>query len=244
MEPFEQIDRAFMAAHGPPVSAPFGTGPADDLDSDYLDGLIQMIDTAIRPGSVQATAPRRSARGRIAGMFFYAILIAAVILAFFVNGSGGGAPRDVFGFSAMTVLTKSMQSEIPQDSLVITRRVPPGTIRIGDDITCLRKNSITVTHRVVGIYENYEGSGERAFETKGIENDNPDKDIVYAENVIGKVIFHSYIIGRAMVLIKENLVYAIIIGVLLVGFVIALQFYFSGRRNEARAKRKPGLGKA
>ena len=95
----------------------------------------------------------------------------------------------------MIVLTESMQSEIPKGSLVIAKQVDPNTLQIGDDITYMANQTTSVTHRIVGINENYENTGQRAFQTQGIMNDQPDSQPVPAVNVVGKVVFHSETLG-------------------------------------------------
>jgi len=86
-----------------------------------------------------------------------------------------------------------MQQEIPQGSLVLTRHTDPASIKAGDVITYLTEQDSTITHEVIALYPNYEGSGEVAFQTKGTENYNPDPDLVYGSNVVGTVIAHVYL---------------------------------------------------
>ena len=55
---------------------------------------------------------------------------------------------------------------------------------MGDDITYLASSTTTVTHRIVDITGSYEDTGERAFQTQGIENPEPDEALVPAGNVV------------------------------------------------------------
>ena len=119
-----------------------------------------------------------------------------IVAALFVRTTSDGAPRSLAGYSGMIVLTESMQSEIPKGSLVIAQQVDPETLQIGDDITYMANQTTSVTHRIVGINENYENTGQRAFQTQGIMNDQPDSQPVPAVNVVGKVVFHSYMCIR------------------------------------------------
>jgi len=121
-------------------------------------------------------------------VLFYG-LIAAVLFAGLTYGMASDTPRYFGGYSVMTVLTGSMQREIPQGSLVVIKKTDPATIGIGDDITYMLDDQKTITHRVIGIYENYCGSSQRGFVTKGLENALADKDVVYAKNTVGKVVF-------------------------------------------------------
>jgi len=157
----------------------------------------------------------------IRGFLFYFTLAAIVFGAFLFSGDPTGPPQDIAGFSAMTVLTRSMQSELPQHSLIVTHKVDPQRIQIGDDITFLTPNNSTITHRVIEILENHHNSGMRSFRTQGIENANPDTELVLAQNVIGRVIFHNLTIGRTVHLIRNNVLIAGI-GLALLALVIVL----------------------
>ena len=196
-------------------------------------------DTA--PDAQPVARTRKQARPAIIGFFFYLALIVFIAVVYLSTTMGSSAPRNLFGYSAMTVLTGSMQNAIPQGSLIVTKQVDPASIQIGDDITFLVDATTTVTHRVVGIYENHENSGQRGFQTQGVNNLNPDKDVVMPTNVVGKVIFHSEALGKALRLIKDLAVYLVVSVALLVGVVVALRVFFAPGRGRGR---KAGQGSA
>ena len=140
--------------------------------------------------------PKKGRAGKIIGeCVFYGLLLLLLLGAVFVRTTSDGSPRSLAGYSGMIVLTESMQSEIPKGSLVITKTVDPQSLQIGDDITYMANQTTSVTHRIVGITENYENTGQRAFQTQGIMNREPDKQTVPAINVVGKVVFHSEVLG-------------------------------------------------
>ncbi|MFR3483522.1 MAG: signal peptidase I, partial [Clostridia bacterium] len=140
--------------------------------------------------------PKKGRAGKIIGeCVFYGLLLLLILSAVFVRTTSDGSPRSLAGYSGMIVLTESMQSEIPKGSLVITKTVDPQSLQIGDDITYMANQTTSVTHRIVGITENYENTGQRAFQTQGIMNREPDKQMVPAVNVVGKVVFHSEVLG-------------------------------------------------
>ena len=140
------------------------------------------------------------------------------------------------GFSMFTVLTGSMQDEIPQGSLVITQQTDPRELKIGDDVTYLSSPTTTVTHRIVGIIENYNNTGQRAFETQGIMNAKPDEQPVPAGNVVGKVIFHSYALGRAFTVLSEHWLVFLILLVLTVALIKTLKIVFGRSRSETNTQ--------
>jgi len=158
--------------------------------------------------SVEDGKKRPRAWTFLKGLLFYCTLAAIVFSAFLFSGDPTGPPQDIAGFAAMTVLTRSMQSVLPQHTLIVTHKADPQTIQVGDDITFLTPNNATITHRVIEILENHQNSGMRGFRTQGVENENPDTEVVLAQNVIGRVIFHNLTIGRTVHLIRNNILLA------------------------------------
>lgn len=216
---------------------------AEDIPDALLDELDKLIDGALWPELRLPALPAPKNRllktiwqSSVTGALFY-LLLAAVVVAtmlFMNTQSGAGVPRSILGYSAMTVLTRSMQSEIPQGSFVVVRVTDPRALQIGDDITFLRNERTTFTHRIVTIHESYADTGKRGFQTKGVDNAAPDADIVLAGNVIGKVIFHSEPIGRFFNFIKHHLLFSGMVCVLLLGLFMALRMFFSPRREQKK----------
>jgi len=177
---------------------------------------------AILPGSAEEAPPSGPQKKRlpafVPSLIFYLGIILAVAVVFIITGDEN-KPRDIFGYGYFTVLTKSMQREIPQGSVIITKRVDPKKINVGDDITFFKDNNTTITHRVIEIHRDHQQPGLLGFKTKGIENPNPDKDIVNEQNVIGVVKFTVPKLGGALAFVKNNL--------LLVGVIFALVLLLS-----------------
>ncbi|MBC8545291.1 signal peptidase I [Bianquea renquensis] len=163
--------------------------------------------------------PKKGRAGKIIGeCVFYGLLLLLILSAVFVRTTSDGSPRSLAGYSGMIVLTESMQSEIPKGSLVITKTVDPQSLQIGDDITYMANQTTSVTHRIVGITENYENTGQRAFQTQGIMNREPDKQMVPAVNVVGKVVFHSEVLGTVASFIGQY--WPFLLFILAVAFVL------------------------
>ena len=179
------------------------------------------------------TRPERKlkkAAAFITGSLFYIVLAAIVVSVFLLSYTNSATSQNIFGYSAMIMLTGSMQSEIPKDSLVITRRTDPENIKLGDDISYLIGSDFIVTHRVIGIHEQYTENGDRGFVTKGTDNENADREVVPAANVIGRVVFHHDRTGSAILLIKQNLVLTIFACVLLITLITLIRFFAKRRR--------------
>lgn len=162
-------------------------------------------------------------KGKFWDVVFYAALIVLVLGVLVIKSSGNGAPVIIGGFSIQHVLTASMQDEIPRGSLVMTRQVDPATLQVGDDISYMRNETTTVTHRIVGIIQDYQNTGQLAFETQGIMNREKDAQPVPAVNVVGKVIFHSYALGVVMNFLSRFWYFIVLFLLLFTGLISALR---------------------
>lgn len=192
----------------------------------------------IEPGRKKANKKKLH---RLGNTIFY-LAIAAVFAVSFTYLSEGNGTRPFLGFSLYEVLTDSMESAIPQGSMVVAHKTDAQKIEIGDDITYLIGENSSITHRVIGIIENYENTGARAFETMGVDNEKPDQEAVWAKNVIGKVIFHVPRAGKILNNIKEHwlLLLLPLCGILI--FASLLKFVFTKERSEEKqSKKRNGL---
>jgi len=182
------------------------------------------------PPSCGGPGARR--RALLGDILYYFALAAFVLGVFLFRGAGGGPPAQVLGFSAMRVLTTSMGEELPQGALIITRAVDPNDLEVGDDITYFVSEDVTVTHRIVGVTENYIGSGQRAFTTQGTANVSPDARPVPAQNVVGKVIFHSLFLGHLFAFLRAQWPWLLILAILCVGLYASLKVVVQESRKD------------
>ena len=184
------------------------------------------------PLEASGTMKPKKLVSKIMNVVFYLVMTFIIILVYLFanNQAESGPPRNFFGYSPMTILTTSMQSVLPKDSLIITKYVDPDSLVIGDDITFLLENNTTMTHRIIDIQENIEGTRERGFKTQGVDNPLPDEDIVYGPNVVGKVIYNSLLLGQMLLLIRENLIIVFILLVLIIWLIFYLKKYLVLRK--------------
>ncbi len=97
------------------------------------------------------------------------------------------------GFSCFRVVTGSMEPQIPVGTILLCKSEDIADIKRGD-IVCFSSRAqsqrgMIITHRVVGIktLEN----GEIRLETKGDANTVADTNPVDAQNLIGRVVWHT-----------------------------------------------------
>ena len=103
------------------------------------------------------------------------------------------AAPGLLGWQQMTVLTGSMEPEIPVGSMVYVEAVEPETLAEGDVATFAQADGDTVTHRVV---RNRTVEGELV--TKGDANAEEDVEPVPYERVIGKVVLTVPVAGDVL----------------------------------------------
>ncbi|MCL2707656.1 MAG: signal peptidase I [Defluviitaleaceae bacterium] len=166
-----------------------------------------------------------------------AMFSVAVIMVLFiavVSGAESGGSRKIFGYSFFTVISPSMQDEIPINSFILVKHIEPGVLKEGDNITYMAGIGATVTHKVIRIYENYDGAGGRGFQTKGTENPSPDPEIVEASSVVGKVVLVLPVLGAAMKFMSDNVFAVFVIFCLCMPLSFFLRGAFAGRMANNR----------
>ena len=187
-----------------------GPGAIDDFNRAYSNGR--------RPDGVRPVP--HTGKGRIIkNALFYAALVLAILLAFFNYGNKNVGKH--FGpFAYNTVLTDSMRSVYPKGSLITSWAVKPDEplkagLADGTDIVFTKQDGTVIVHRIVQIMDDYEGGGQRAFKTQGVDNPSPDTWITYEGNVIGRVTWHVPYAGEVLTLIAANIVWVVLFIVVL-----------------------------
>jgi len=178
-------------------------------------------------------APSRNPAIRIVSNVAYVLALALVGVMLLISSMTGGS-QNVLGYSVFTVLTSSMRSVYPKDSMILVRNVDPKDIQVGDDITYMRDEESTITHRVITIYENYENSGMRGFQTQGVNNSRPDNDIVYAVNVVGRVVYHIPQVGLILRMVHDNIYLVILLCALVIALIEVIRRLLVSDRDKQR----------
>jgi signal peptidase len=179
---------------------------------------------------VWATKEKNCLLTGLSDILFY---VAIFVILFSALASGGnGVPKVMMGYSFFTVQTSSMQDEIPKGSFIIVKQTAAEELRVGENITFLRERGPTVTHKIIDIYENYQNKGVRGFQTQGVNNANPDTEIVSEENIVGKVMFIIPGLGPALSYLSARIHLVLIIFVLFVVISFSLRGIFGKPREE------------
>ena len=107
------------------------------------------------------------------------LVVIVVVIALLLVGAR------VFGLQVYAVLSGSMEPTYHVGSIIYVKPVDPSEIKVGDPITFVMNEQLTVaTHRVVRI-----DAENGAFYTKGDANEDPDASPVHFNNLLGKPVF-------------------------------------------------------
>lgn len=139
------------------------------------------------------------------------ILCSVGVLLSVVLTKKGEAPN-VLGYSLFRVMTGSMEPTIPTDSLIAVKKTDPAKLKVGDVISFYSRDPSLMgevnTHRIVAIEQQ---DGRYYFATKGDANNVEDQYATVEDDVIGKVFFNSYNLGKVIRLLSNPLVFIPII---------------------------------
>ena len=216
----DEINRTFILEN----ISNYSCDTAETANPSFLAGLLSRIKARYAEHSKQKSIYKKADLFAVISDILFYLAILGVLLSALVTGRSNEAPKMILGYSYFTVLSSSMQAEIPKGSFILVHRTDTQKLVIGDNITFKRDKSTSVTHKITDIFDNYQNSGVRGFQTKGVNNANPDKDIVHEANIIGKVIFVLPVAGAVISYLGAN-VYIVFV---IFGLCILLSFCIRG----------------
>ena len=138
------------------------------------------------------------------------------------------------GWQAYTVLSGSMEPEIPAGALIYVRSIKPETLVPGDIITFLLNSDTTATHRIVEMTATDNGY---LFQTKGDANKSPDAARIHSKDVIGVPVLTVPGVGYALGYLQSTpgMFLAMSVGAISMLVLLILDWMRDRRRNQ-----KPG----
>lgn len=149
------------------------------------------------------------------------ILLAISALITVFHTEKGQAPK-ILGTSMLRVVSGSMEPTIRDGAVILVKEVDCDSLKVGDAISFYAIDPAIAgeinTHRIVEIAVDEEG--QRCFITKGDANRIEDPYAVYDENVLGKVIFDSKILGLFIGVVASKYGFILFILLPLLGIVI------------------------
>lgn len=152
---------------------------------------------------------------------FIIIACALAVMMKVVFTPSGQAP-EFLGYSFFRITSGSMEPTIHIDSLAVVKHVEPEDIRVDDVITFYSDDPVLQgypnTHRVTQIIEE---EGKLYFVTKGDANVIEDAEYADGDKLIGVVIFVSPLLGKAMRLLSNPLIFLSLIALPLVYILLS-----------------------
>ena len=142
----------------------------------------------------------------------------------------------IAGLRTFVVLSGSMEPAYHVGSLIYVKDVPPEEIEVGDPITFVLDENLTVaTHRVVAIDEETQN-----FTTKGDANDYEDGKPVYFKNLIGKPVFTIPKLGYLVNYIQNppGRYLAIAFGALVILLAFLPDLFSDEKKEKKKAKKE------
>lgn len=126
-------------------------------------------------------------------------------------------------FGLYTIISPSMEPNVKVYDVVVDLNIfNENDIKKGDIITFISKSNVskglTVTHRVVDIITNNDGS--KSYITKGDNNLKADQATVNYNDVLGKVLFKLPQLGRVQFLIANKIGWLLVILLPALGIII------------------------
>lgn len=132
-------------------------------------------------------------RYRVIKFFSAGFIILILAVALFITN------MDKFHLHCYCMMTDSMGNTIPKGSVVFSYEIPMDELVVGDVITYINSQGVSVTHQIVSEIYDYNESGSRAFYTKGTENDMVDEEAVTYDMIKGKVVIYIPYIAKPFI---------------------------------------------
>lgn len=153
------------------------------------------------------------------------IILAAVFILLVVVMTKPGTTPSVGGYMVLRITTGSMEPTYPVDSLIVLKQTSPSQIHKGDVISFYSSDPALAgavnTHRVVSVEKEED---QYRYVTKGDANNVVDQYDVAGSDLLGRVVGSSLLLGKAVRLLSNPLVFVPIIliplAVILIGNLV------------------------
>ncbi len=167
---------------------------------------------------------------KVAKLLSYAVIVVLIFLGIFfayyfvsLKAYEKNPTVNLPRFGLYTIISPSMEPAVKVYDVVVDLNVfNQDDIKKGDVITFISNSNVskglTVTHRVIDIITNADGS--KAYITKGDNNLKADQATVSYKDVLGKVLFKIPQLGRVQFLIADKFGWILVILLPALGVII------------------------
>ncbi|MCM2677169.1 signal peptidase I [Alkalicoccobacillus plakortidis] len=147
---------------------------------------------------------------------FLGLLCLGVAFLFIQSQQQSQQTPNLFGYSALTILSNSMQPEFSEGDVIVIQQTSSSDLATNDIITFGTKDGNRVTHRIT---DTMDQDQNRFFTTKGDNNNVADAEPVFEGQVIGKVLFSIPKLGFVARFLSEPIGFMLLIVLPLVAYV-------------------------
>lgn len=146
----------------------------------------------------------------------------------------------VIGLDVYTVLSGSMEPNLPVGSLIYVKDVDSADLEAGDVITYMASEKVVVTHRIVEVVPDENDPSVLRFRTKGDANNTEDEGLVHSNNILGSPVFHIPLLGYVSSYIQNppGMYVAIGVGAVIILLTFVPDFFPSKKEEEEEEKPK------
>lgn len=169
---------------------------------------------------------RKEKRKKIINIVSFPLLIIMIFFVlnmFFQRYVQSKKNIDFFGMQSFIVITGSMEPNINIGDFIISKKVSQNELKVGDVITFrLSDEQDTITHRIINIIDKDE---KKLYQTKGDNNDTPDKELIDYEKIVGRVSFRIPKIGKYISYVFTGT------GITVIILIMLLHYTFTNERK-------------
>lgn len=122
----------------------------------------------------------------------------------------------IFGIKTFTIISNSMNPIFEIDDVIFVKKINANQLQKGDIISFVQGRDI-ITHRIESIEKR---NNEITFITKGDANNTTDINNVNVSQIEGKYIFKISKLGKVLSILKNKVVFFVIIVILIVCYII------------------------
>ena len=181
---------------------------------------------------VESIKRRKNISNRIKKIvFIFMVIVLYNIILLYMSYVDKYETPSFYIYKAYGITTSSMDPKIKKGDVIIIKRCNQDDLKVGDIIT-FKKNAEIITHRIVEIIGETE---EKAYITKGDNNNVEDDEYVYLEEIEGKVIITIPYLGSLLSTLRNGI---IIILVILICLIMYLNRVGMKEKSEARREKK------
>ncbi|MDP3130692.1 MAG: signal peptidase I [Bacillota bacterium] len=161
-----------------------------------------------------------------AALPYLIFLLAVVLILNVVFALGRQETPSFLGYSVLHIKSGSMEPSIMTGDIIFVRQTDPEDLEVGDVITFKMRVEVedimmltTVTHRI----ETISGIGaDRTFTTKGDANNAADTWSVTVDQLVGRYVFRSVLLGNVFQFVTAGGSSLIYIGAIVLFLLIGL----------------------